>query len=387
MKKRILFLIIILFLPVFCFGQEVGKKTNKKDSEIILEQENESFGDDDIIEALVLEIIEEREIKREDGSTNLQQNIKLQGLDGQWEGKEFVFYGISDFDVISSNEYSAGDKVLVNCHKDLEGTEVFYVIDYIRRGKLYLLALIFALVLISIGGFKGFRSLLGLVFSFIVIMKFIIPRILAGSSPLLITIFGALFILVFIIYLTEGITKRSHLAVISILISLVITGFISSFFTSFAKLSGMAGEEAMFLVGLSKTPINFQGLLLAGIIIGTLGVLDDVVISQISTAEQIRKANLNLSDSDVFKKTFKVGVSHISSMTNTLFLAYAGASLPLLLLFSIKQPPFMSFSQIVNNEMIATEIVRTLVGSIGLVLVVPIATYLGVKFNKSVDKR
>jgi len=145
----------------------------------------------------------------------------------------------------------------------------------------------------------------------------------------------------------------------------------------------MANEETMFLLGLGEETINFQGLLLAGIIIGTLGVLDDMVISQVAAVEQIKLANPELSKKEVFKKSYKIGVSHISSMTNTLFLAYAGAALPLLLLFSVKQEPFLTFNQVINNEMIATEIVRTLAGSIGLVLAVPVATVLAVHFLRA----
>ncbi|MFH1030838.1 MAG: YibE/F family protein [bacterium] len=339
-------------------------------------------GNEEIIEAEVVEIIEEREIEREDGSKNIQQNIRLKGLNGEWDGKEFIFEGISNFDVVSSKKYGKGDKVIVSHHQDMDGKDMFYITDYVRRRGLYLLSLIFVMVIVIVAGFKGLRALLSLFLSFIIIMFYIIPKILAGSNPLSISIIGSVLILTGIIYLTEGLNRRSNLAVVSILASLAITGALAIFFTSLTRLGGMAGEEAMFLIGFSKTPINFEGLLLAGIIIGTLGVLDDAVISQLATVEEIRKAGSLISKRDLFRKSFGVGVSHISSMTNTLFLAYAGASLPLLLLFSIKQPPFLSFTQIINNEMIATEIVRALVGSVGLVLVVPIATFLGVEFGE-----
>ena len=142
----------------------------------------------------------------------------------------------------------------------------------------------------------------------------------------------------------------------------------------------------MFLIDFGKTMINFKGLLLAGIIISTLGVLDDVIISQIVSVEQIKKINSNLSKKDVYKKAMKIGVSHMSSMINTLFLVYAGASLPLLLLFTINEPPFLTFNQIINNEIIAIEIVRTLAGSIGLVLSIPITTFLASWFLKDKKK-
>ncbi|MFH2231842.1 MAG: YibE/F family protein, partial [Patescibacteria group bacterium] len=219
--------------------------------------------------------------------------------------------------------------------------------------------------------------------TFFIILKFIIPEILDGGNPLLISIIGSLFILVLSIYITEGIKKSSTIAIISVLISLVVTGVISVWFTTLTKLTGFASDEAMYLVGLAGGNVNIKGLLLAGIIIGALGVLDDVVVSQVSLVKELKEANPKLPKRLVYSQAMRVGISHLSSMVNTLFLAYAGAALPLLILFSIKEPPFFSFHQVINNEIIATEIVRSLTGSIGLVLAVPIATLLAVHFVKS----
>jgi len=382
-KKIILFSLLAVFcLPLPSLAQENAMAEDFVNDEIIEFQDvqMEESESADNIEAEVIEILEEREISREDGSKGIQQNIKLKGLSGEFNGKGFIFYGISDLDVLSSLQYEIGDKVLVNYYKDFDGKDVFYITDYIRRGKLYLLALIFVLLLIAVGGFKGLRALIGLILTFLVIMKFILPRILNGSNPVVITIFGAAFILVLIIYLTEGFNRRSHIAIASILIALLAAGFLSVIFTGLLKLSGMAQEEVMFLIGSADTAINFQGLLLAGIIIGTLGVLDDMAISQATTVQQIKKVNPSLSAKDIFKSAFSVGISHISSMTNTLFLAYAGASLPLLLLFCASRTGSLTFSQALNNEMIATEIMRALIGSIGIVLVLPISTFLAVVF-------
>ena len=167
---------------------------------------------------------------------------------------------------------------------------------------------------------------------------------------------------------------------------MIIVAVLSIIFTNIAKLTGLAQEETMFLIGFGFSVINFKGLLLAGILISVLGVLDDIVISQVESVRQIKSVNQNLNKKEVYDKAIKIGISHMSSMTNTLFLVYAGASLPLLLLFSIKQEPFLSFNQIVNNEIIAIEIIRALIGSIGLILAVPIATFLAAWFLKSKNK-
>ncbi len=362
-KKLLICLVLFIFSFNLAFAQE-------------------DFSDEEIFEAKVIEILEEREIIKDNGSKYLQQNVKLKGLEKRWKDQEVVFYGIDEFEIIAKNEYKKGDKVLVAYSKDIEGNENYYIIDYIRRGSLYFLTALFCLVIIAIARWKGLRALIALVFSFLVIMKFIVPKILAGSSPLLISIIGSFFILIFIIYVTEGFKQRSHLAMVSILICLLITGILAIIFTYFSRLTGAAQEEAMFLVSLGNNVINFKGLLLAGIIIGTLGILDDVVISQVMATEQIKKANPDLSNKETFKKSFEIGKSHMSSMVNTLFLAYAGVSLPLLLLFNVDMPPFLSFSQVINNEIIATEIIRTLVGSIGLALAVPIATFISAYYLK-----
>lgn len=144
----------------------------------------------------------------------------------------------------------------------------------------------------------------------------------------------------------------------------------------------MSQEEAVFLIGVSKTAINFQGLLLAGMLIGAVGVLDDVIVSQIEVVRQIKEINPQMDNGRVFQTAFKVGNTHLGTMVNTLFLTYAGASLPLLLLFTAGQGQFLSFGQVLNNEIIATEAVRTLVGSIGVALSMPIATLMGAYWLK-----
>jgi len=344
-------------------------------------QEN-SVTEEEIFKARVIEVIRQNTVTSEDGSVLVQQKLKLKGLSGNWEDEEFVFDG-TKYEVISANTYEAGDKVMVTHSQDMEGNDIFYVIDAVRQGSIYWLALLFAIVVIAVGRLKGLRALVVLVLTFLIILAFIIPRILAGNNPLFISIIGSLFILVLAIYITEGFKRTSTVAVFSIFIALIITGLLSVWFTAVTKLTGFASDEAIYLMGLTGGDINVQGLLLAGIILGALGVLDDVIISQVTLVRELKLANPQLSGRHLYSKAMKVGVSHMSAMVNTLFLAYAGAALPLLILFSIKEPPFLTFGQVLNNEMIATEIVRTLTGSIGLVLAVPIATLLAVNLIKT----
>lgn len=391
---------LVLFLAIFvlgtvnfCWAQESGEEETAPSIEIGISEasseepvEPEEQKADEFFKAVVIKIIDQQELIREDGSTVKQQNVRLKGLEGEWLNQEMNFYGIGELDVISSNVYEKGDKVIALASPTVEGEIVYYITDYVRSNKIFWLVIIFAIIIIFIAHWKGFKSLLSLVLTFLIILWFIIPRILAGTNPLLISIIGSFIILLLIVYITEGLDQKSHLSVISILISLIITGLLGILFSSLAKLTGAGQEEAMYLIGLGESAIDFRGLLLAGIIIGTLGVLDDVVISQVSAVEELKKANPSLPPYEIFRRAMKIGTSHIGSMTNTLFLAYAGAAMPLLLVFSIHQEPFVYFSQVINNEMIATEIIRALVGSIGLALAVPLATGIASYYLKIKEK-
>ena len=351
---------------------------------VVSANDEQIFEPNDVVfKAKVLEVTAENEIIRESGNTAVQQDLRLEGLEGDWKFKEFEVKGIGDLDVVGGVEASVGDKVIVTYSKNIDGTERFVITDYVRLNYLYLLALVFVVLIIGIGRWTGVKAIASLVASFFVIMWFVIPRIIAGSSPLVISLLGAIVILALVIYVHWGFKLKAHIAIVSVFISLLITGLISIIFTFLTKLSGLADDNILYLVGQSGVNIQFEGLLLAGIIIGTLGVLDDVVISQVSIVEQLKEVNPKITRWESFSRGMKIGVDHLSSMTNTLFMAYAGASLPLLLLFHVRQEPFISIAQVLNNQMIATEIVRTLVGSIGLILAIPLATFLAATYLKT----
>lgn len=357
--KKIYILIILaaLLFPFFLHATE-------------LTEENISF------KAEVIEVIKIEEKIREDGTKFKQQDLKLLGLEGAWENEEIIYKGISNIEVANANFYKAGDSVYVDGYTDESGQDIFYVVDFVRSGYLYILFIIFILAVLLVGRLKGLKALVSLFLSFVVIIKFILPQILNGRDPFLISLIGGLLILGIIIYLTEGFKRKSHIAVLSVLISLSVTLMLSVIFTKLAKLSGLAQEDAAFLIGIGSAEINFQGLLLAGFIIGAIGVLDDIIVGQIEAVEQIRAANPHLPTKKVFKLAYKIGNTHLGAIVNTLFLTYAGATLPLLLLFIINQNSGLTFNRLINTEIVSTEIVRTLVGSIGVMLSMPIATFL-----------
>lgn len=366
-KKSIIAILLFLVLPINVLFAQEDKQDDKTDQ---------------IFKARVVEIVKEQNVEVEKGKFVMQQNIKLEGIEGKYKGKEFMVEGIGNLDVVGKNLYAKGDEVLAIESRSDDGSMQYYISDFVRNKSINVLFVLFLIALLAVGRLKGVRAIVSLVTSFAVIVYYIIPQILGGADAIIVTIIGSIAILFSIIYLTEGFNRSSNIATGSIFICLVFTVFLSWFFVKLCKLSGTGSEEIAFLVNLKDVTINFKGLLLSGIIIGTLGVLDDVIISQISAVEELYKANELLSKKEVFKSAYNVGVSHISSMSNTLFLAYTGASFPLLLLFFSGQSAFRGLSDVLNNESIATEIVRTLAGSIGLILAVPISTWMAVMFVK-----
>ena len=221
-----------------------------------------------------------------------------------------------------------------------------------------------------------------------VIIKFIVPQILAGRDPLLVSVIGSVFILVTTIYLAHGFSKQTTAAVISTALTLVLTGILSVAFVNMTHLTGVASEEALSLQFGPTASINFKGLLLGGMIIGFLGVLDDVTTGMAATVFELKKVNSKLKPRELISSSLNVGREHVSSLVNTLVLAYAGASLPLFLFIVLnpqKYPPWY----IINSEFVAEEIVRTLVGSIGLLCAVPITALIAtwmVQTRKSTSK-
>lgn len=248
----------------------------------------------------------------------------------------------------------------------------YSVTDVNRKVPMTLLAAIFALAVVAVGRLRGVMALVALAVSFAVLTLFILPAILQGSNPLVVAVIGASAIMLAALYLCHGVTARTSVAVVGTLISLLLIGLLGSLFIGWASLSGNTDDNTGLIHGLYPD-IDMSGLLLAGIIIGSLGVLDDVTVTQTSAVWELHQADPQMGWRGLYRAGIRIGRDHIASVVNTLVLAYAGAALPLLLLFSIAQS---SVGTVANSELVAEEIVRTLVGSIGLVASVPVTTVL-----------
>ncbi|MGW9494781.1 YibE/F family protein [Streptomyces prasinus] len=271
-----------------------------------------------------------------------------------------------------SRQLSEGQEVVVAYEPSAPEDLQYSVADVNRRVPLALLAGIFAVAVVAVGRLRGVMALIALAVSFLVLNFFILPAILQGSNPLVVAVVGASAIMLQALYLCHGLSARTSVAVLGTLISLLLIGFLGSVFISWAALTGDTDDNTGLIHGLYPD-IDMSGLLLAGVIIGSLGVLDDVTVTQTSAVWELHEANPSMGWRGLYRAGIRIGRDHIASVVNTLVLAYAGAALPLLLLFSIAQS---SVGTVANSELVAEEIVRTLIGSIGLVASVPVTTVL-----------
>ena len=267
-----------------------------------------------------------------------------------------------------------GDRIVLGSFPDAPpGFEYAYA-DRERRGSLYLLAGLFAVAVVVLGRWGGLRALIGLVVSGAVIVFFVLPALLEGSNPLVVALVGSSAVALVALFLAHGVNARTATAVLGTLLSLGLVGVLGTAFVAAAEFTGLATEEATFLQ-VTAGQVDLRGLILGGIVIGALGVLDDVTVTQVSAVHELRRAASDLGPWPLYRAAVRIGRDHIASTVNTLVLAYAGASLPLLLLFTQAE---QSMTDVLNGEAVAVEVVRTLVGSIGLVCSVPLTTGLAV---------
>ena len=333
--------------------------------------DQESFGSDTVL-AQVQAITDEGQITL---ATNpqLYQTMSVKVLEGTYKGQEFsVTYGKAQ--LRSDNfRFTAGDKIYVMIGKDQSGNLVATYTDYDRSSVLLILLVVFILAVIAMGRWKGVGSIISLCISMFIIFTYIIPHVLSGENPVTVSLIGSGILLGISLYLTYGWNLKTHASVISMILTLLITGALTALFVNLSRLTGYGDENTLYLIQLSSVQINPQGLLLGGMIIGTLGILDDLVTSQSAAVVEIFGANPTLTFKQTFLRAIHIGQDHVAATVNTLVLAYTGASLPLLLVFTLVNG---SFRYLLNTEMLAEEIVRTLVGSLGLVAAVPISTLI-----------
>jgi uncharacterized membrane protein len=264
-------------------------------------------------------------------------------------------------------------RVLLGHQPDVEGSEYVFL-EPDRRAPLLVLAGVFALAVVALGRWRGATALVGLIATLLVLFLFVVPAILDGRDPLLVSLVGSVVIAFAALYLSHGVNVRTTVALLGTLGGLLCAASFAIVFMDIAEISGFASEEALFLTALG-TNLDLGGLILGGMMIGALGAIDDITVTQASAIWELRSADPSMSRRRLVRSGLRIGRDHVASTVNTLVLAYAGASMPVLVLFVLSDQPA---STVANGEIVATEIVRTLVGSLGLIASVPITTWLSV---------
>ncbi len=322
--------------------------------------------------AEVLEILAEEKIVVEDRNFYVQ-TVRVRDTQ---TGETHTIESGSKFQPLNENQrLKVGSTVIVSLQQLTgPGSSQMVVNDIYRLPVLVGLGVLFLALVLLVSGKQGALSVGGMLLSLWILIQFIVPHILAGESPFWVTVIGASLTAVCTMYLSHGFTRQTHVALASMVLSLLAVASLSHMAVTLGQFVGLGSEDAAFLQFAPVQYINLQGLLLAGILLGALGMLDDITLAQTSVIEQLKAVNPQLSFGELYTRGLAVGKDHVASLVNTLVFAYAGTSLPLFLLFTIyrSQPGWV----VINSEVVAEEVVRTLVGSIGLVLAVPITTFL-----------
>lgn len=269
---------------------------------------------------------------------------------------------------------AAGRRIIVAKQTVADGSSEYVITDVYRLPTLWFLAAALFALVVWVGRRRGLAATAGMLLSLVVLIKGIIPALLTGANPVLVAVVGSIVIGAVTIYLSHGWSLKSHLAFCSIAVTLLAVVLLSVSAVQAAQLVGLGSEEAYFLQFGPAAQVNLQGLLLAGILLGALGVLDDVIVSQVSLVHELKAVQPKLSFEELYWRALEVGRDHVASLVNTLVLAYAGANLPLFLLFYLntQSPVWVTL----NSDIVAEEFMRTVIGSIGLVAAVPLTTVL-----------
>ena len=289
-------------------------------------------------------------------------------LSGPTEGEELVL------DVVSTpvQPFPDGGRIVLSYDPGAEAGQQYAFADVERTRPLILLGVLFAAAVIALGRFTGARALLGLGLSLLVITGFVLPALIAGSDALLVALAGSAVVMFAVLYLAHGVNVQTSIAVLGTLTSLTLTVLLAQLFVGVTELTGLGSDETS-LLSATVGELDLRGLLLAGIVIGSLGVLDDVTVTQAAAVWELHLAKPAASARELYRSGIRIGRDHIAATVNTLVLAYVGASLPLLVVYELAGS---GLRDVLTSEVVAQEVVRTLVGSLGLVAAVPVTTLL-----------
>lgn len=377
MKKNIcIFILIILISITFIAYADSEDYTDDSTSKMITEK------------AKVLEIISDANLEEIDINESFPttcQMVKVKITSGKYKDQEFVVENYLSNDPYYDIYVEKGDYVTVVVEDSLQDSPNIHISGHVKDTYILYLLLIFIILLVLVGGFKGFKTVITLGITLLIVVKFTIPSIINGHSPVWISIISSIIITMITLFIISGINIKSFSTIIGTAIGVIIAGLLSYIIGSLANLTGLSGHESAMLMYIPQnTSFDFRGLLFAGIIIGTLGAVMDISMSIASSIYEIKELNPDISHRNLIKSGLNVGKDVMGTMTNTLILAYTGSSIPLLIIFMAYDTPM---KEILNLDLIATELVRSLAGSIGIVLAIPVTAVVSGLFVKNKNKK
>lgn len=340
---------VLLVTPTFLFAQQIHNDLKEQARAVVLEVLDE----------------QEEEITGTDAMRTIQE-VRIRFTSGEREG---------EFDTMINEvvTLAPGDNIVVNRVVEINGEETIVYSDFERRPALIGVAVLFVVLLLVLSRWQGLRALVSLLASIAAILFILVPALLAGYDPALTSVGIAALILALVLFGTHGFRASTTIAYVGVFAAVVITGILATISVSMMRLTGFSAEASVYLNFATNGQLDLAALLLGGIIIGMLGVLDDVSITQVSVVQELKAANSAFTFTDLYQRAIKVGRDHIGSLVNTLALAYTGVSLPIILLYAQTGE---NYWMALNQEIIAAELVRIIVGSIGLILAAPFTTAL-----------
>jgi len=378
-----LFIIFLMFPSYASANEEVELDTTQESLEQGVDLELESNMEESQ-EVWKGEILEQKEVSC--GVMTQDQEVKcfsyeIEILTGEYEGE--VVETMPTWINNQEDLFEEGSKVYVSKTQDLEGEEAWTVESYSREGALLFLGIIFVVIIVLVTGMRGVSATVGLLISFFTLYFFAIPRMNMGANFLLISLATLFILLCASTFITYGLNIKSLIAFVTTFLGILIIASVGYIVVSSLNISGSGEEASAMLFDTTAGAVKLSSVFLFSILVGALGVLDDVTVGQASSMMELYETDRSLTSKELFKKTMNIGRDHISSMVNTLFIAYAGSSFSLVMLLSANNPDFRI---LINTGFIVEEIVRTLVASIGLVLIVPLTSFLASKIIVKVLK-
>lgn len=355
---------------------------------------NATFADQNVeekpepVRAKVLEILseDEQETSYAEGETTTIQTIELEITSGENKGEKIIVENHVDSMFAYNIVVEQNDDVLVYLEKDESGEIIEGYISEIARDKYLLyLGIVFFLLLLIIGGLKGLKAIITLLITAFAVLKIMLPLILKGYNPIYLSIIISICIIAVTLVIISGFNRKALAAIIGTTGGVLVAGLITLIIGELASLTGLGTEEAQMLSLVEQgDSFNFKGILFAGIILGALGAVMDVSMSIASSINEIKTANPEMTTKQLIKSGMNVGKDIMGTMSNTLILAYSGGSIHLMLLFMAHD---FNIIDIINRDMIASEILRALAGSIGLIFTVPITAIVASNLYNRIDKK